>query len=200
MFRGAAWVDRPHGYSLSPALIEPGGGECYVFAIAIREPAAGAQKGLPMTIWADGDALPANARDLLFRAAQRVGTALVLVANKPLRVPDSPYLSTVLVEAGADVADHWIVERVEPGDLVVTADIPLASRVVARGAEALDPRGSLYTGQNVGERLALRDLMADLRGADMIAGSGPPPYTKKDAQRFANALNAFMVRTTKKAT
>ena len=153
-----------------------------------------------MTIWADGDALPANARDLLVRAAQRVGVPLVLVANKLLRVPDSPYLSTVLVEAGADVADHWIVERAEPGDLVVTADIPLASRVVARGADALDPRGSLYTGQNVGESLALRDLMADLRGADLITGGGPPPYTKKDAQRFANALNAFLHRPTKKAT
>lgn len=153
-----------------------------------------------MTIWADGDALPANARDLLFRAALRVGVPLVLVANKVLRVPESPYLSTVLVEAGADVADHWIVERAEPGDLVVTADIPLANRVVTKGAEALDPRGSLYTEQNVRERLALRDLMADLRGADMITGGGPPPYTKKDAQRFANALNAYLSRGTKKAT
>jgi uncharacterized protein YaiI (UPF0178 family) len=153
-----------------------------------------------VTIWADGDALPATARDLLFRAAQRLGVSLVMVANKPLRVPDSPYLSTVLVEAGADVADHWIVERAEPGDLVVTADIPLASRVVTKGAEALDPRGSSYTEQNVRERLALRDLMADLRGADMITGGGPPPYTKKDAQRFANALNGFLNRPTKKAT
>lgn len=153
-----------------------------------------------MTIWADGDALPASARDLLFRAALRAELPLVLVANKPLRVPESPYLSTVLVEAGADVADHWIVERAGAGDLVVTADIPLASRVVARGAEALDPRGSLYNEQNVRERLALRDLMADLRGADMITGGGPPPYTKKDAQRFANALNTFVTRAMKKAT
>ncbi|MFN8608730.1 MAG: YaiI/YqxD family protein [Vulcanimicrobiota bacterium] len=147
-----------------------------------------------MTIWADGDALPANARDLLFRAATRVQVSLVLVANKSLRVPDNPYVSCVLVEAGADVADHWIVARVQAGDLVVTADIPLASRVVAQGAEALDPRGTLYSLRNVGERLALRDLMADLRGADLISGGGPPPYTKKDAQRFANALNAFLHR------
>ncbi|MBX3170023.1 MAG: YaiI/YqxD family protein [Candidatus Eremiobacteraeota bacterium] len=153
-----------------------------------------------MTIWADGDALPGSARDLLFRAAQRVGVPLVLVANKALRVPESPYLSAVLVEAGVDVADHWIVERAQPGDLVVTADIPLANRVVSKGAEALDPRGSLYTEQNVRERLALRDLMADLRGADLITGGGPPPYTKRDAQRFANALNAFLHRETKKAT
>lgn len=153
-----------------------------------------------MTIWADGDALPASARDLLLRAALRMGVPLVLVANKVLRVPESPYLSTVLVEAGADVADHWIVEQAQPGDLVVTADIPLANRVVTKGAEALDPRGSLYTEQNVRERLALRDLMAELRGADLITGGGPPPYTKKDAQRFANALNAFLIRGMKKAT
>jgi uncharacterized protein YaiI (UPF0178 family) len=147
-----------------------------------------------MTIWVDGDALPASARDLLFRAAQRLSTRLVLVANKILKIPDCPSISAVVVEAGADVADHWIVARVQPGDLVVTADIPLASRVVSQGADALDPRGSLYSSSNVGERLALRDLMADLRNAELISGGGPPPYTKKDAQRFANALNAFLHR------
>ena len=147
-----------------------------------------------VTIWVDGDALPADAKAILFRAAERVRVPLVLVANKLLKVPQSEFLSFMLVGAGADVADSWIVDRVATGDLVVTADIPLASRVVGKGAQALDPRGGMYTDQNVGERLALRDLMADLRVADMITGGGPPPYTKKDVQRFASQLNNFLSR------
>lgn len=117
-----------------------------------------------------------------------------MVANRPLKVPSSPYLSSVVVGAGLDVADDWIVQQVQAGDLVVTADIPLAAQVVPRGALALDPRGQLYNEQNVQERLALRDLLADLRNLDLMNGGGPPPYTPKDVQRFASQLNRYLSR------
>ena len=145
-----------------------------------------------MRIWVDADALPTAAKTILFRAAERCRIPLTLVANKPLKVPDSPYLSSVVVGAGLDVADDWIVQQTQNGDLVITADIPLASQVVPRGAVALDPRGQLYTEQNARERLALRDLLADLRNLEVMSGGGPPPYTPKDAQKFASQLNRVL--------
>lgn len=147
-----------------------------------------------MTIWVDADATPQDVKRILFKGAIREETSLVLVANVPLRHPDSPYLSCRVVEDGFNVADDWIAENVDSGDLVITADIPLAARVVEKGATALNPRGTLYTQDNVQGILATRNLMDDLRGASLIEGGGPPPYTKKDAQKFASAFNSFMVK------
>ncbi|MGE0490430.1 MAG: YaiI/YqxD family protein [Vulcanimicrobiota bacterium] len=147
-----------------------------------------------MRIWVDADAMPVKVKEILFKAAQREGVPLVLVANVPLKHPDSPLLSSVVVEDGFNVADDWIVEQVTPGDLVVTADIPLAGRVVDCGATALDPRGTLYTEDNVKARLATRNLLDELRGAELITGGGPPPFTKKDVHAFATALQAYLVR------
>lgn len=130
----------------------------------------------------------------MFKGAEREKLCLVLVANTPLPHPVSNYLSCVVVDEGFNVADDWIVEHVEPGDLVVTADIPLASRVVDKGAVALDPRGTMYTEENVKDKLATRNLMDDLRGAALIGGGGPRPYSKQDANRFANAFNTYLVR------
>ena len=145
-----------------------------------------------MRIIVDADALPGEARRVLLRAAERVGVEVCLVANKPLKVP--PGVTSVVVEGGFNVADDWIVERVQPGDLVITADVPLASRVVDRGAEALDPRGYLYTEAVVKQRLATRNLMDDLRGAGLLGGGGPAPFGRKDVQKFANQLNAYLTR------
>jgi uncharacterized protein YaiI (UPF0178 family) len=116
---------------------------------------------------------------------------LVLIACQYVRVPESPLIESLAIEAGPDAADDWIAERVAPGDLVVTADIPLADRVVTRGANALDPRGTLYSQANIKERLAVRDLLDTLRGGGMITG-GPKPFGQKDREAFANSLNAFL--------
>lgn len=147
-----------------------------------------------MRIWVDADATPRDAKRILFKAAQRENIPLTLVANTPLTHPDSPLLSCVVVDEGFNVADDWIVEQVAAGDLVITADIPLANRVVDKGATGLDPRGTLYDENNVKQKLATRNLMDDLRGAQLVDGGGPPPYTKKDVQRFAAALNTYLVR------
>src|ERR1041384_5769769 len=112
----------------------------------------------PVRIWVDADACPQVIKEVLFRAAQRAQVMTTLVANATLRVPDSPFIKTVRVRQGFDVADHWIVQQMEVGDLVITADIPLAAEVITRGAHALDPRGELYSEDNVRERLAIRHL------------------------------------------
>lgn len=147
-----------------------------------------------MRIWVDADATPKDVKRILFKGAMREETPLTLVANVPLSHPESPFLSSQVVEDGFDVADDWIVEQCEPGDLVVTADIPLADRVIERGATALDPRGTLYTADNIKGKLATRNLLDELRGASLVEGGGPPPYTKKDAHKFASAFNAFLAR------
>ena len=146
-----------------------------------------------MRIWVDADACPNAIKEILFRAAERVGVETTLVANQPVRVPPSRYVRTVQVPAGFDVADHRIVAEAEEGDLVVTADIPLAAEVVAKGAVALNPRGELYTEENVRERLAMRNLMDELRGAGQVTG-GPAPMSKGDRQAFANQLDRLLAR------
>ena len=146
-----------------------------------------------MRIYVDADGFPGAAKDLLIRAVIRVQVPLVFVANKPVRCEKSAVISSIIVPEGPDVADDRIVELVEPGDLVITADIPLADRVVSKGAFALNPRGKLYTEENVKDRLAVRDLLSELRDGGLMTG-GPPAFGKKDCQAFADQLDRFLVR------
>jgi hypothetical protein len=144
-----------------------------------------------MQIWVDADACPGEIKELLYRAAKRTQTKVTLVANQALRTPPSEFIDSLLVPSGMNVADRRIVELVQPGDLVVTADIPLAAEVVAKGGQALDPRGELYTEANVGERLAVRNLFDGLRGGGQITG-GPANFTAKHRQAFANQLDRWL--------
>jgi len=144
-------------------------------------------------IWVDADACPQIIKEILFRAAERAQVLTTLVANAPLRTPPSPFIKSVRVAKGFDVADHRIVKEMQPGDLVITADIPLAAEVIARGAHALDPRGELYSEDNVRERLAIRNLMQELRSTGDILG-GPAPFNQSDRQRFANHLDRLLTR------
>jgi uncharacterized protein YaiI (UPF0178 family) len=144
-----------------------------------------------MQIFVDADAFPGVIKDILFRAAERVHVPLMMVANQRVKVPPSEYISSIAVPAGPDVADDRIVEMVRKGDLVITADIPLADRVVSKGGYAIDPRGELYTERNIKERLALRDLMDELRSNGTITG-GPSSFSPKDRQLFANQLDRFL--------
>lgn len=146
-----------------------------------------------MRIWVDADACPRVIKEILYRAAERARKTLVLVANKPMKVPPSPYIQTVLVKAGFDVADNEIVRRLEPGDLVVTADIPLAADALAKGGHALNPRGELYHEDNIRERLVMRDLLDELRGSGIETG-GPAAFGAGDRQAFANQLDRFLAR------
>ena len=146
-----------------------------------------------MQIWVDADACPQPIKDILYRAAERAQILTTLVANTPLRTPPSPFIRTLRVAKGFDVADSRIVQELEAGDLVVTADIPLAAEVIARGAHALDPRGELYSEDNVRERLAFRNLMQDLRSQGALIG-GPAPLGASDRQRFANHLDHYLAR------
>ena len=144
-----------------------------------------------MPIWVDADACPAAIKEILFRAAERTQVMLVLVANQPLKIPPSTYIRSVQVERGFDVADQRIVLEAGAGDLVVTADIPLAAEVVAKGATALNPRGELYTEANVRERLAMRDMTDELRASGVTTG-GPAALGKRDRQAFANQLDRWL--------
>jgi uncharacterized protein YaiI (UPF0178 family) len=144
-----------------------------------------------MQIWVDADACPCEIKELLFRAAKRTKTKVTLVANQPLRTPRCQYVDSLLVGAELNAADRRIVEMVEPGDLVITADIPLAADVVANGAQALDPRGELYTNANVGERFVVRNMLDQLRGDGLVTG-GPANFSAKDRQAFANQLDRWL--------
>ena len=144
-----------------------------------------------MHIWVDADACPQVIKDLLCRAADRRRIALTLVANQPLRTPVSLYIHTLRVPAGVDGADHAIVQRVRAGDLVVTADLPLAARVVAQGAQALNPRGQLYTHANIHESLTMRHVLDELRQSGVETG-GPAPFGARDRQAFANQLDRWL--------
>ncbi len=146
-----------------------------------------------MRIYVDADGFPTAAKDLVIRAALRLQVPLVFVANKKVRYEPSAVISSIIVPEGPDVADDRIVEMAEPGDLVITADIPLADRVVAKGAFALNPRGKLYTEGNIKDRLAMRDLLSELRDGGMMTG-GPSLFSKKDCQAFVNQLDSFLMR------
>ena len=146
-----------------------------------------------MQIWVDADACPRAIKEILFRAAERVRVPLTLVANRLLHVPRSAYLKSIRVPHGFDEADHRIVQLMEPGDLVVTADVPLAADVLERGGHALDPRGRLFTEENIREALAMRDLADQLRSSGVDTG-GPPPLDKTDRQAFANRLDRLLTR------
>lgn len=146
-----------------------------------------------MRIWVDADACPAVIKDILYRAAERVRCPLVLVANKPLHTPPSPYIKSMQVAGGIDVADNRIVELVQAGDLVITADIPLAAAVIDKDGHALNPRGELYTKDNIRERLTMRNFMGELRNSGVITG-GPSALSHADRQAFANQLDRFLTR------
>ena len=146
-----------------------------------------------MNIWVDADACPAVIKDILYRAAERAQVMTTLVANRFLNVPRSPYLRAVQVPRGIDVADSRIVQELQPGDLVITADIPLASDVIAKGGHALNPRGEFYTPDSIGERLALRNHLDQLRGAGEHTG-GPPALDHADRKRFADQFDRFLAK------
>ncbi|MBI5787986.1 MAG: YaiI/YqxD family protein [Candidatus Schekmanbacteria bacterium] len=144
-----------------------------------------------MQIWVDADACPRVIKEILFRAAERVKVSVILLANSALRTPPSLYIATIQVSAGFNVADNHIVQKVQPGDLVITADIPLAAEVI--GGFALNPRGEFYSENNVFECLAMRNLMQELRSGGEITG-GPPPISMRDRQAFANQLDRFLAK------
>ena len=146
-----------------------------------------------MRIWVDADACPRVIRDILFRAVERVGVQVTLVANQPQSLPPSPLIRSIQVAPGFDVADNEILKRLAPGDLVITADIPLAAEVIAQEAHALNPRGQVYTKDNVRERLNMRDFMETLRASGVTTG-GPAALGDRDRQCFANALDTFLAR------
>ena len=146
-----------------------------------------------MHIWVDADACPNVIKEILFRAAERVRVPLTLVANKPLRTPPSPFIKSIQVAGGFVVADSHIVQQIQSGDLVITADIPLAAEVIEKHAHALNPRGMFYTRENIKERLTMRDFMDELRGSGIHTG-GPKAMSQSDRQAFANQLDRFLTR------
>ncbi len=146
-----------------------------------------------MQIFVDADAFPNVIKGILLRASVRFHVPLVFVANQPMRIERSAHISTVVVPSGPDLADDRITELAQPGDLVITDDIPLADRVVNKGGFALSLRGKLYTEDNIKDRLAMRNLMNELRGNGMITG-GPPTFSRKDREAFANQLNSFLTK------
>lgn len=146
-----------------------------------------------MKIWIDADACPVPVKTIVFRASQRTSIPVILVANQRLPTPPSPLITAVHVSQGFDEADDYIVQQATANDLVITADIPLAARLVAQGIPALNPRGELYTADNIQERLALRNLKEELRAAGNITG-GPAPYNDRDKQAFANRLDRWLAQ------
>ncbi len=142
-------------------------------------------------IWVDADACPQVVKDILLRAAERTGVAITFVANQPVRLPAGLPVKAVQVPPGFDVADNYIVQHASADDLVVTQDIPLAAELVKAGVAAVTPRGQRHTKESIGQRLAIRDLMSDLRDAGMVRG-GPPPLSLADRQNFANQLDKWL--------
>ena len=145
------------------------------------------------SIWVDADACPKVIKDILIRAAERTGVTVTLVANQPLIVPRVPSLKVLQVAAGFDVADNEIVRRVSAGDLVVTADIPLAAEVIAKGGEALNPRGERYSPDTIRGVLTMRDFMDTMRSSGNVGG-GPPPLSQADRNAFASHLDKWLAR------
>lgn len=149
-----------------------------------------------MKIWVDADACPGVIKEILFRAARRTELDLILVANQAISVPPSRNIKMIQVASGFDVADNEIVKRMSAGDLVITADIPLAAEVIEKAGQALNPRGELYTVDNIKNRLAMRDLMDSLRSSGVDTG-GPPPLNQSDRKSFANQLDRIISQNTR---
>ncbi|MFH1570511.1 MAG: YaiI/YqxD family protein [Gemmatimonadota bacterium] len=147
-----------------------------------------------MQIWVDADACPRDIKDILCRAAERRRVQVTMVANRYLRVPPSDFVAVLVAAAGVDEADEAIAARVVAGDLVVTSDIPLASQVIEKGGQALSPRGELYTVENVGARLNMRDFLESLRSSGSVDTGGPPPLGQADRQAFADHLDRILTR------
>jgi uncharacterized protein YaiI (UPF0178 family) len=150
-----------------------------------------------MIIWVDADACPGIIKEIIYKTAERMKIKAIFVANQKLRLPQSEFIDSIVVDAGFDVADNEIVERLSIEDLVITADIPLASAVVDKGAVGINPRGEVYSDANIKTRLGMRNLMDTLR-ADGIETKGPPPLTNKAKQEFANSLDRTLVQMKKK--
>jgi uncharacterized protein YaiI (UPF0178 family) len=148
------------------------------------------------SIWVDADACPVVVKEILYRAAERTSTPLTLVANRLLAVPRSPWISALQVQHGFDVADEEIVKRLRPGDLVITADIPLAAEVIARGGQALNPRGEMFSPETIRAQLTLRDFMDTLRASGVQTG-GPPALSPADRKNFAGQLDRWLARATR---
>ncbi len=155
-------------------------------------------KQAAMPIWVDADACPGDIKSILFKAAQRSSVLLTLVANQKLSVPASPFIQMMIVPGGLDEADKRIEEIVQPADLVITADVPLAAKVVAKGALALNPRGHLYTDVNVGNSLLVRNVLSEMRDQGIVTG-GPSALSAKDRQAFANQLDRWLAKAKKQA-
>ncbi len=145
------------------------------------------------TIWIDGDGVPGACKQIIFKASQRTKTPVILVANRYQEVPRFKWIQSVVVSGGLDVADDYIAEHCQPGDLVITSDIPLAARVIEAGGTVVRFRGEELTAVNVQQRLQVRDFMDELRGSGVTTG-GPPPFGPKDKQNFANALDKWLAR------
>lgn len=150
-----------------------------------------------MHIWVDADACPNAIKEILFRAANRAQIPLTMVANQYLKVPPSPYIKSIQVAAGFDVADNHIAQRVEAGDIVITADIPLAADIVEKGADGINPRGTLYNENNIKQKLTMRNFMEEMRSTGQVSG-GPPPMDARDKQAFANTLDKLLAKALKK--
>ena len=146
-----------------------------------------------MQIWVDADACPNVIKEILFRAADRVAVQVILVANQAIQVPRSRHIRSIQVASGFDVADNYIVQQAQTGDLIITADIPLASEAIDKGCLALNPRGELYTTENIRQRLNMRDFMDTMRGSGVDTG-GPPAFSKADRMAFANQLDRLLAQ------
>jgi uncharacterized protein YaiI (UPF0178 family) len=149
---------------------------------------------IQFTVWVDADACPNVVKEVLFKAAVRVQRPLVLVANHTVQTPPSPWISSLQVSAGFDVADDYIVEQLQAGDLVITADIPLAAEIIEKGGLVITPRGERFTAENIGQRLNMRDFMETMRSSSIQVGGGPPPLSARDKQVFANALDRYLAQ------
>jgi len=159
----------------------------------MASPPANTEPGSSTQIWVDADACPVVIREVLFRAAERTGVSLTLVANKPVKLPTALNIRFVQVPAGMDAADKRIVELMAAGDLVITADVPLAAAAIEKGGVALNPRGELYTSENVRERLSVRNFLDELRGSGVNTG-GPPALSQRERQMFANQLDRWLAK------
>lgn len=147
-----------------------------------------------MKIWIDADACPKVIKEVIFKAAERLKLPVILVANSQMFVPPGPLFQLIQVKKEADAADHYIAEHVVPVDLVITADIPLADRVVKTGATALNPRGEIYTEENISERLSMRDFLKEMRDLGGVITGGPEAFGPRDRELFTNALNRLLTQ------